>query len=227
MISTMPIDAAPEHTVSRRKRPIMGITTVVLAAAVILLASTAPAMAALPTPVDAATARSYLKALKVQDESNNPPYNRARFRHWITIAGQCDTRETVLKRDGTDVVTNEDCRAASGSWVSPYDDVSVTKATGLDIDHMVPLKEAWVSGASAWTAEERKQFANDLVRPQLLAVTASTNRAKADKDPAEWMPPLDAYHCTYARAWVEVKHHYKLSVDDAEQAKLTKILESC
>jgi len=36
---------------------------------------------------------------------------------------------------------------------------------------MVPLKEAWISGARDWTAARREQFANDITRPQLAAVT--------------------------------------------------------
>src|SRR5690606_947722 len=78
------------------------------------------ASAALPTPVSAATARGYLSALKVAPEDRTG-YNRDLFPHWITISGTCNTRETVLKRDGTNVVTNSSCAATSGSWYSPYD----------------------------------------------------------------------------------------------------------
>ncbi|KAL0580421.1 hypothetical protein V5O48_001574 [Marasmius crinis-equi] len=182
---------------------------------------------ALPTPVSAATARTYLAELTVEAESNSPAYDRDLFKHWITISGTCDTRETVLKRDGTSVVTDSSCKATSGKWVSPYDNVSTTLASDLDIDHVVPLKEAWVSGARKWTDAQRQAFANDLTRPQLVAVTDSLNQSKGDKDPAEWIPPLASYVCTYVRAWVTVKHYYDLSVDSAEKTALTKYLASC
>lgn len=52
--------------------------------------------------------------------------------------------EFVIKRDGTDVKTNSACVAESGNWVSPYDGVKFTAARDLDIDHMVPLKNAWI-----------------------------------------------------------------------------------
>ncbi|KAG8953177.1 hypothetical protein FRC03_011909 [Tulasnella sp. 419] len=182
---------------------------------------------ALPTPVSAETARSYLASLTVEPESNSPAYNRDLFPHWITISGSCNTRETVLKRDGTGVVTDTSCASTSGSWYSPYDGVTWSAAADVDIDHVVPLKEAWVSGARYWTTAQRQAFANDLTRPQLIAVTDDVNQAKGDQDPAEWMPSLASYKCTYLRAWVEVKYYYNLSVDSAEKSTISNLLASC
>jgi hypothetical protein len=184
------------------------------------------AQAALPTPVSAATARTYLASLTVATE-NRTGYDRSLFPHWITISGTCNTRETVLKRDGTNVVTDSACASTSGSWYSVYDGATWTAASDLDIDHLVPLAEAWDSGASAWTTAQRQSFANDLTRPQLIAVTDNVNQAKSDQDPAEWMPPLSSYACTYVRAWVQVKYYYKLSIDSAEKTKLSSVLSGC
>ncbi|MFG2300030.1 HNH endonuclease family protein [Actinacidiphila glaucinigra] len=184
------------------------------------------AQAALPTPVSAATARTYLASLKVATE-NRTGYDRDLFPHWITISGACNTRETVLKRDGSGVVTDSACAATSGSWYSVYDGATWTAASDLDIDHLVPLAEAWDSGASAWTTAKRQSFANDLTRPQLLAVTDNVNQAKGDQDPATWMPSRSAYACTYVRAWVQVKYYYGLSVDSAEKSKLSSVLSGC
>jgi hypothetical protein len=184
------------------------------------------AQAALPTPVSAATARTYLASLTVATE-NRTGYDRSLFPHWITISGTCNTRETVLKRDGTNVVTDSACASTSGSWYSVYDGATWTAASDLDIDHLVPLAEAWDSGASAWTTAQRQAFANDLTRPQLIAVTDNVNQSKSDQDPAEWMPPVSSYACTYVRAWVQVKYYYKLSVDSAEKTKLSSVLSGC
>ena len=133
----------------------------------------------LPTPVSVTTARTYLSQLTVEAESNSPAYDRDLFNHWITISGTCNTRETVLKRDGSGVVTSSACASTSGSWYSDYDGVTFTVASELDIDHLVPLvslspetdtrkhalrpsqKEAWVSGARTWTDARREQFANE------------------------------------------------------------------
>jgi hypothetical protein len=53
-------------------------------------------------------------------------------------------RETVLQRDGKDVKTDDECKATSGTWYSPYDGRTLKKAEDVDIDHMVPLKNAWI-----------------------------------------------------------------------------------
>ncbi|KAH9063391.1 hypothetical protein EDB87DRAFT_179140 [Lactarius vividus] len=192
-----------------------------------LLAAAAPLKRALPTPVSVATAKTYLSELTVAVESNVPAYSRDLFKTWDTISGTCDTRETVLKRDGTSVVTDSACSAVSGHWSSPYDGVTTTDSSSFDIDHLVPLKEAWVSGARSWTNAQREAFANDLTRPQLIAVSASSNRSKGDSDPDSWMPPSSSYHCTYVRAWITVKHFYGLTVDSAEKSALTTFINQC
>ncbi|MEU9758998.1 HNH endonuclease family protein [Streptomyces sp. NPDC047985] len=185
------------------------------------------AQAAMPTPVSASTARTYLSQLTVAAEGSSDGYSRSKFPHWITQSGACNTREVVLERDGTNVQQDSNCAAVGGSWYSEYDGATWTLASDLDIDHVVPLAEAWRSGASGWTTAERQGFANDLTRPQLIAVTDNVNQAKGDKDPADWLPPRSSYGCTYARAWVHVKHYYDLDVDPAEKSALQAILNNC
>ncbi|MEV7424530.1 MULTISPECIES: HNH endonuclease family protein [unclassified Streptomyces] len=204
--------------------------TLLLTAALALVATlvVAPAaQAAMPTPVAASTARTYLGTLTVQAEGSTSGYSRDLFPHWITQSGTCNTREVVLKRDGTNVVQDSACAAVSGNWYSEYDGATTTSSSSFDIDHMVPLAEAWRSGASSWTTAQRQAFANDLTRPQLIAVSASSNRSKGDSDPAKWLPTRTAYQCTYVRAWVQVKYYYKLTVDSAEKTALTSALSGC
>lgn len=92
---------------------------------------------------------------------------------------------------------------------------------------MVPLKNAWVSGANAWTTAKREQFANDITRPQLWAVTDEVNQSKSDKSPDAWKPSLTSFHCTYASAWVQVKSYWALSITSAEKTALTTMLNTC
>ncbi|MBW8736485.1 HNH endonuclease family protein [Streptomyces turgidiscabies] len=209
---------------ARRRLSILAAFTGLIASVGLFNGPTASA--ALPTPVSAATARTYLASLTVKTE-NRTGYNRDLFPTWITISGTCNTREYILKRDGSNVVTNSACTATSGSWFSPYDGATWTAASDLDIDHLVPLAEAWDSGAGAWTTAQRQAFANDVTRPQLIAVTDNVNQSKSDQDPAEWMPSVTSYRCTYVRAWVQVKYYYDLSVDSAEKSALTNYLAAC
>lgn len=211
---------------SRPPRTAVLGSTVALALASLLTAAP-PAQAAPPTPVSAATARTYLGQLTEIAEGSSSGYSRARFPHWITQSGACNTRETVLKRDGRNVVQNASCAAVSGSWYSEFDGATWYAASDVDIDHIVPLAEAWRSGASGWTTARRQSFANDLGGPQLIAVTDNVNQAKGDKDPAEWLPPRTAYRCVYVRMWVQVKHSYGMTVDPAEKSALHSTLAGC
>lgn len=186
-----------------------------------------PAEAIPPNIPSASTAASRLDQLTVAPESHHSSYDRSLFPHWITISGTCNTREEVLKRDGVNVVTDSSCAPVSGSWYSPYDGATWYSASDVDIDHMVPLAEAWSSGAWAWTTSKRRDFANDLGGPELWAVTDDVNQAKGDKDPAEWQPPRAAERCRYARAWIQVKWYWGLTVDSAEKAALQAMLATC
>ncbi|MFD7664761.1 HNH endonuclease family protein [Streptomyces sp. NPDC059788] len=192
-----------------------------------LVLGTQSAQAAPPTPPDAATARTYLAQIKEAPQGSQDGYSRDKFPHWSDQGKNCNTREVVLKRDGENVKTDGKCAATSGTWKSAYDDGVWSKASDVDIDHVVPLSEAWKSGASKWTTERRRELANDLTHSQLIAVTDNVNQEKGDKDPAKWLPPKTSYHCTYARMWVSVKHEYGMTADSAEKAALKKILDRC
>ena len=156
-------------------------------------------------------------------------YARTLFVHWIDADRDgCDTREEVLIQESrTTPHVGPGC-SVSGSWRSAYDGVTTTRASAFDIDHVVPLKEAWDSGAWAWDPPRRRAYANDLGDSRTLrAVSAASNRAKGDRDPAQWLPPLVGFRCTYATEWVVVKVRWSLSVDTAERDALHRILASC
>jgi hypothetical protein len=91
---------------------------------------------------------------------------------------------------------------------------------------MVPLAEAWRSGAWKWTAAQRQAFANDLENSEaLIAVSAATNRSKGDKDPSLWMPAKD--QCTYIQNWISIKTKYLLTVDSLEAEAINSHLGTC
>ncbi|MFD0353625.1 HNH endonuclease family protein [Streptomyces sp. NPDC127110] len=181
----------------------------------------------MPEPPQAAVAVDELQLLTVEAPHPMTGYSRAKFPHWVSQFGKCDTREVVLARDGEAVVQNEECQAVSGTWRSLYDNTAFTASGQLDIDHMVPLANAWRHGADQWTTAKRKQFANDLEHSQLIAVSAASNRSKGDQSPEFWVPPSSAYWCTYGRAWTHVKAIYGLSVTEGEKAALVNMLNTC
>ncbi|MFD7996986.1 HNH endonuclease family protein [Streptomyces mexicanus] len=113
------------------------------------------------------------------------------------------------------------CTLTGGGWYSPYDDRYIDGSRGLDIDYLVPLAEAWDSGAYGWSPAEREAYANDLGDARaLIAVSAASNRSKADQDPTTWLPPAAGYRCQYITDWVPDKLRWGLSIDADEQTAL-------
>jgi hypothetical protein len=184
--------------------------------------------AAPPTgrPTSTGDAHALLDKLTVAAAGSMRGYSRDRFPHWRSAGKNCDVRDTVLKRDGEGIKLTG-CNVVGGHWTSVYDKRELTDPADVDIDHMVPLANAWRSGADDWNDDKRGDFANDLDRPQLFAVSASSNRAKGDQDPSQWKPPNRDYWCTYAENWITVKYHWRLSITKDEKAALTDMLETC
>ncbi|MBQ0954216.1 HNH endonuclease family protein [Streptomyces sp. RK76] len=194
--------------------------------AVLSITASTPAQAAQALTVAEAVAR-----LPVSAESRDG-YDRDAFRHWNRgddPSDGCSTRNEVLIAEAVEPPTvGSRCRLSGGRWWSYYDQVWVTSASSLDIDHMVPLAESWDSGAFAWTAQRREAYANDQgAQTSLVAVTARSNRSKADQDPAQWMPPAAAVRCRYIAEWVGTKLRWSLTADEREVAALRDAASGC
>jgi Protein of unknown function (DUF1524) len=179
-----------------------------------------------PRPPSAAKTRDAIRQLKLAAPLSMRGYNRDLFPHWISQGDGCDTRDRVLIRDGRDVSVGSDCRI-SGAWRSFYDGQTVTSSSRVDIDHVVPLANAWRSGAKRWSRERRRRLANDLDNSQLIAVSASSNRSKGDQGPESWKPPRRAAWCLYSRWWVQVKRAWRLTVIRPERTELRKMVATC
>jgi hypothetical protein len=167
-----------------------------------------------------------LAKLVVATPGSMKGYSRDKFPTWRSTGKNCDTRDSVLKRDGTKVKLSG-CNVVGGTWKSAYDDKMLTAPIQADIDHVVPLANAWRSGAAAWTTAKREDFANDLDDPQLVAVSASSNRSKGDQDPSTWKPPSTDDWCHYAESWIAVKTHWQLTTTAQEKSALADMLEKC
>ena len=168
--------------------------------------------------------------LRVSQESKFPTYNRALFKHWVDAnKNGCDTRaEVLISESRKTVIRQGKCTIVSGDWLSIYDNSVIKVGSKLDVDHLVPLAEAWRSGASTWTPTAREAFANDLtISYALVAVSASSNRSKGDRDPASWLPSYSPSVCKYVGSWIAVKYRWDLSIDPGEQLALSSKLASC
>lgn len=190
---------------------------------------------------DVEEARAMLTGLAVTDRPRRASdYDRDAFgSSWHDIDDNgCNQRDDVLLRDAepgsvrTGVQGGCDHDVLAGTWTDPYtarvlvlDDLKdPAQAQAVQIDHVVPLAEAWVSGAAAWDDRRREQYANDL--DALLAVDGPTNASKGADDPAAWRP-RKAFQCAYAARWIATKARWSLSVDPSEVAALEEMLATC
>lgn len=200
---------------------------VIRALAIVMSLALLPSPTATAADVFVGNTKRALESLTIAAESRTG-YERSLFRHWIDADGDgCNTRYEVLIAEAvTKPRVGQRCRLTGGRWVSAYDGIQTTSTRALDIDHVVPLAEAWDSGASNWTSERRMQFANDLGDSRsLIAVTASSNRQKSDQDPAEWLPSKG--RCTYLVNWIAVKVRWSLTIDQAEHDALLRLIGEC
>ncbi|MGL5849679.1 MAG: HNH endonuclease family protein [Phycicoccus sp.] len=222
------------HSLPSRRMPARAFAPAALVsstivAALVSIGSPAPASASSDT-----FSGSLAEAIvEVADASErNSGYDRDLFPHWSDVDGDCrDTRHEVLVSEAEPdtpltYTSSARCSVDTGRWFSYYDRVSWTRASDLDVDHLVALAEAWGSGASGWSTDRREAYANDIGdRRTLVGVTDNVNQSKSDKDPAEWLPDYD--RCRYVAEWVAVKIRWGLSADDAERAALQDQAESC
>lgn len=196
--------------------------------------STTEAPAIAPTSPDAAAALAQLETIPTKGRAPKTGYDRDLFGPaWKdTDRNGCDTRNDILRRDLSAVEvkpgTNE-CVVLSGQLADPYtgDTVQFVRGSGpgVDIDHLVPLMDAWQKGAQGWDQAKREQLANDPAN--LAATSASANRSKGDSDLATWLPPARSYWCTYTAEIVAVKASYGLWMTPAEHSKASDILKEC
>ena len=163
--------------------------------------------------------------------SDCPKYDRSDYSHWIDADGDCqDTRAEVLVTENIGTIsylTSSSCKVVTGSWYDPFTDTTFSTASRLDIDHMVPLKEAHESGAYLWSSTKKKDYANELSASEsLIAVSESANRSKGSRDPTEWLPTNTSYQTTYATNWASIKVKWELTADADEIATLRSLLGS-
>jgi hypothetical protein len=182
------------------------------------------------------SARAALATLAVKGRAPRTGYDRALFgQAWADVDHNgCDTRNDVLRRDLRPYVLKSGtngCLVLSGTLHDPYSGTTIAFVRGrntsstVQIDHVVPLSDAWQKGAQQWSTSRRTALANDPLN--LLAVDGLTNQRKSDGDAATWLPPNKPYRCAYAARQIAVKARYGLWVTSAERDAFAGILAAC
>lgn len=187
-----------------------------------------------PAPPTPSLARAMLRGIDVAPVGSMAGYSREEFPHWAADGtrfgwdepdGSCDVRDDALLRDGRGVEVDEECSIIAGKWLDPYTGTTLKDSEDVDIDHIVPLANAWRSGANAWDETRRETYAND--PGVLLSVDDAANQTKGDKGPEAWLPPNSDYRCEYARRWIWIKHKWNLTVNAQERTTLQEMLQGC
>lgn len=221
--------ASAGMTLLRSRRPLSVLMlTAGLSITLVPAGSLTPAAAATSAPYTAPL-RTAVLALSISEE-NNAGYDRdAQFGDWVDADGDCqNTRQEVLIAESLSPVTlaGSGCTVLAGLWRSVYDDQTYTSTGSIQIDHLVPVAEAWGSGAQTWTQARRVAFYNDLGNPDSLNVIASDlNAAKSARGPEQWLPPANV--CTYLASWTGTKIRWQLAADPVEQAALLRLADDC
>jgi hypothetical protein len=157
-----------------------------------------------------------------QELAQKPHYERKSYPHWSDLDKDCqNTRQEILiSRSLSPVSMNSKrCTVVRGEWDDYYYPQVHTQAKNVDIDHLIPLKHAHDTGATAWGRRQREAFAND---PENLVITDRRyNRQKGAKSITEWLPAGRDYACRYIRDWIRLKSKYQLSLTAPEEKTIS------
>ncbi|WP_329625951.1 HNH endonuclease family protein (plasmid) [Streptomyces sp. NBC_01255] len=213
------------------KNMLRGVAALSLLLTPLALPSAAAAAPTAPAAAEVLNVADAVEQIPIAVEDRTGYQRESQFKHWNAglLADGCSTRAEVLLAEAIESPeVGDKCKLSGGKWLSYYDGQFVTDPGKLDLDHLVPLAEAWDSGASAWDAARREAYANDQgADASLVAVTARSNRSKSDQDPQHWMPPLPDTHCRYISEWVATKLRWGLTVDQGEADALAVYAEAC
>lgn len=161
-------------------------------------------------------------------------YDRnAQFGIWIDPPNDrtcLNVRGLVLARDSQRAVSpipGQPCYVGTGLWFDPYTNRNYTQANQLQIDHVVPLKNAYISGGFQWDWRTRCAYANFMGNKfHLRAVESSTNMAKGDNTPVHFLPPNRAFTCEYLSDWLKIKMIWRLMMSEQEAIVISKVIQS-
>lgn len=180
---------------------------------------------------DAPLATEILEKLEVKGRAPKTGYSRDQFYNgWPTVEG-CSLRQKIIKREFGETAVLDGCNVVAGEYDEPYtgEHLKFTEraqiSSGVQIDHVVALSDAWQKGAQYMEASTRYQIATDPLN--LLAVEAAANSKKSDGDAATWLPPNKKFRCQYVARQVSVKYKYGLWVTSGEKEAIAGVLQNC
>jgi hypothetical protein len=173
-----------------------------------------------------------LAGITIAPEVNIPKYHRPDWDDgWDDADGDClRTRDELLLSQSRipATMTANGCKVVAGEWSDPYTGRTFTRADQLQVDHLVPLKEAHLSGGFLWSQDQKRRFAEDVVGGELVLTSKGGNSAKGDKDPGKgWVPTDTKLMCAYLSRWIGIKRRWSLAMDQYEATTIRALLTRC
>ena len=193
----------------------------------------APTPVSTPTPIPTGAAPTTTLVITVAPITTGiPEYSRSEWKHWEDHDGDCqNARHEVLIAESLVPVTyktDRKCRVETGRWFGAFTGTYFEDPGDVDVDHMVPLKNAHNSGGWAWGPAMKEEYANNLGDDHhLIAVQDNANQSKGARGPDEWMPEDESYWCQYATDWTEIKYWWDLTMTEPEAEAVVDMLQRC
>jgi len=167
-------------------------------------------------------------SFSIYADAQGAKYKRKEWKHWIDADHDCQNsrQEILIARSESEVIMNKNgCTVQNGLWLDYYYPQRFTRAQLVDIDHLIPLKHAYLTGGKDWTALQRMTFAND---PENLVITSKKyNRSKGSKSIDRWLPVNVEYACKYVKDWMRLKQKYHLRVTALEHQTVESLKSKC
>lgn len=176
-------------------------------------------------------ALSALASIEVAVPSHGDSFNRLAFVSNEDRAGnwrdQYEFRQQLLKRDLARFATDMIGQVTGGLLICPYWGLRVLLRGVKDVrhkverDHIVSLRDAWESGASAMCQNSREELNVDPLENVMVSKEANQDKGAAAFD--AWRPTVDPE--LFAARQVAVKSKYRLSMTPSEVNAISSVLK--
>lgn len=175
-----------------------------------------------------------LLGLHVKPKASRSNYNRQHSfdrsnDYDAEVYNHTERRQEILRRDLDSYQLDRRGQVKAGELTCPYNGEHLVMPTYYDItrcadvDHVVALSNAWVTGAKNLTRADRNDLFNHPLELQLVSKQANTE--KSSSDASQWLPDNVPYRLQYVARQIAVKNIFHLWVTEPERDAMHRVLK--